>query len=401
MPATSAASAETLNQNEKLLQPVSSLFCSYTSVCAGCDYLLKPYSEQKLIKTNDFLRAWRQVHGLETALPAVGWITIAPGGLRDRADLMIDQRSGQYKLGLFDQFKSGLVDLEGCPQMSPSLEAWFHDFRRFKFPIGRGSVRLRVSPSGVRGIWLDLANIDIKNLLEERSILTALQSLAVVEIGQKRKSLVEREGQLKLGDPELRPWFETYIGDDSRALPLYCSIATFTQPGFAANRALITEAIRLVRKSQTRCVIEFGSGIGNFTLPLAAACDRVKVYEVDGLALNGLRRSATEAGLSDKIEINEGNFQIEKGGRPAADFSGVDLVFVDPPRSGLQSFLKPLEQLPASERPANFVYVSCFAESFATDSAQLFRLGYKISEITIVDQFPQSRHFELVALFCR
>jgi 23S rRNA (uracil1939-C5)-methyltransferase len=292
--------------------------------------------------------------------------------------------------------------LQGCPQMSPALESWLHDFRKLDFPIERGSVRLRVAPNGQRGAWLDFANVDIKRLLDERTTLDLLRNQAVVEIGQKRKRLIERDGALKLADPVLEPWFETYI-DGEKPISLYCAIGSFTQPGFAANKALVKEVRSQVHATGAMSAVEFGAGIGNFTLPLASVCRSVRVYEVDTLALEGLRRSLEAAGFMEKVEIHSGNFQIErqKSHTDPPEFRGAELVFVDPPRSGLMKFLDPLEGLTLAERPKHFVYVSCFAESFAQDSSRLLSLGYKPVATTIVDQFPQSRHFEIVCRFIR
>jgi 23S rRNA (uracil1939-C5)-methyltransferase len=311
---------------------LSPLYCSYTSICTGCDFLLKPYIEQQKIKREELATAWKNALPTGPGLGEVEWIAIDKGGLRDRFDFMIDQKSGPYKLGLFDRFKTGIADLQGCPQLSPKLESWYEDFRRVRIPVARGSVRLRVSPTGQRGVWLDLANIDVKSLLDERKTLDQLRELAVVEIGQRRKRLVEREGVLKLADPILEPWFETYT--ETGAVPLYCAIGSFTQPGFRANRALIETVLGLVKKTGAQTVMEFGAGIGNFTFPLASICKTTRVFEVDGLALQGLRRTANETGLASKIEINEGNFQAAK----PVEFAGTDLVLVDPPRSGLQQF---------------------------------------------------------------
>ncbi|MEK7358320.1 MAG: RNA methyltransferase, partial [Bdellovibrionota bacterium] len=298
---------------------------------------------------------------------------------------------------------TGLVDLQGCPQMSAALEAWFQDFRRFDFPISRGSIRLRVAPDGRRGVWLDFANEDIKALLDARDLLSSLAEAAIVEIGQRRKRLVERDGLLKLGDPVLEPWFETYLGPnseaDARPVPLYCTVGSFTQPGFEANRALVGHVMEIVRSRPVRRAAEFGSGIGNFTLPLADVCDHVDAYEVDTLALEGLARSLEERELTEKVRVHSGNFQGAKA--TAIDLSGLDLLLVDPPRSGLMQFLDPLEMTQAQSRPARFVYVSCFAESFSVDSLRLEGLGYALERISVVDQFPQSRHFEIVASFVR
>ena len=334
---------------------------------------------------------------------------MAEGGLRDRADLIIDQRSGTYRLGLFDQDHREIVDLEKCPQMSPALQSWFQDFRKIKIPVQRGSIRLRVSPSGQRGVWLDLANVDVKMLLDERTTLDLLRGQAIVEIGQKRKRLVVREGALKLTDAVLEPWFETALrksDGSSIATPLYCAIGSFTQTGFAANRALIAEVLdrvqefRAQKSGPTFSAVEFGSGIGNFTIPLASLCSEVRAYEVDTLALQGLERALDDHGqLKQKVQIFSGNYQVER--TQPVDFSGANLALVDPPRSGLMKFLDPLAALHVDARPLNFVYVSCYPESFATDTRRLLELGYRALSVAIVDQFPQSRHYEIVATFLR
>jgi len=371
--------------------------CSYTSICSGCDWLLKPIEIQRELKIENLKSTWEQA--TKQKLPEVQFVAVGDRGVRDRVDLVFDARTGSPRLGLFDRFHTQIVDLQGCPMMGPELENWFQEFRKISFPIQRGSLRLRVSPKGMRGVWLDFANIDVKNLLDERKTLDQLRSQAIVEIGQRRKRLVERDGLLKLSDPVLEPWFETWIedGGSERAVPLYCAIGTFTQPGFHANRVLIREVRRKINSTGARSAFEFGSGIGNFTLPLASTCDHVQVFEIDFLALEGLKRSLSEAGLTEKVEIHRGDFQNSKKKIP--EFSKAELVLVDPPRSGLRSFLDSIGNLRPAERPKHFIYVSCFAESFSADARKLLDWDYKLQSITIVDQFPQSRHYELVALF--
>ncbi len=352
------------------------LNCSYASVCSGCDWLLKPLTEQRSLKMAHLRSVWRQ------APDHLGFATAGPGSSRDRIDFMI--ADGRY--GLFDRFKTGLVDLQGCPQLSPALEAFFQDFRGFKFPISRGSVRLRVSPTGKRGVWLDFANIDVKTLLDDGQILRELlASGAIVEIGQRRKRLVEREGRLKLDDPVLEPWFETYV--EGVATPLYCTIGSFTQPGFRVNRMLIEEVMSLVPMRGGR-VAEFGAGIGNFTLPLAARFAAVDAYEVDTLALEGLEHVKPA-----NVTIHSGNYQGDKA--LGLQFADADCLLVDPPRSGLMKFIEPVATA------QKLIYVSCFAESFAADSDRLHDFGFRVEKATIVDQFPQSRHYEIVASFIK
>ena len=377
---------------------LSDLQCPYAGVCSGCPSLHLPYAAQVEMKLAAMRSAWQNA-AVTAPLPQLQFRAIASGGIRDRADFQIDRRAGALRFGLFQNSTKEILDLESCAQLSTPLQNFFSEVRSRLPDVERGSVRIRVAPDGSRGIWLDLANLDVKRLLEERTQLLALKEIAFVELGQKRKALIERDGQLKLGEPVLQPWFETYIDDQESTVPVYTTVGGFTQPGFLANRELMRALRECLKEIEFEVAVEFGSGSGNLTLPLASlAKNSVSAYEVDELALDGLTLSAERAGLSNKIEIHRGNFQLE---RNAPALSGVDLVLVDPPRSGLMGFLTSLSNLEAKQRPQYFVYVSCFADSFSQDAARLVELGYKPERLLIVDQFRQSAHFESVALFRR
>lgn len=402
------------------------LACKYADECSGCDWIQVPYPDQRAQKIDDLtlhLQRFALTDNLEFILPAIRWIETAPGNMRTRMDLTIETSDAPDSLqnpqvsGLYSRDRQRLVDLESCAQLTPALNAWLLDFRKINLNVKRGSVRLRVKSStkstesgesaqnstssalaDQRGVWLDFANVDIKRLLDERTVLDQLRQLAVVEIGQKRKRLVDRAGTLKLADPVLENWFETYDAN-GQEIPLYSTIGTFTQPGPIANRALVKEVLNTMRADRPLRIAEFGSGIGNFTLPLASIADEVRAFEIDPLAIAGLERSLAASGLNKKVKIYSGNFQVSRKVPPALE--GLDAILVDPPRSGIGHFLDPVEMMPPSLRPTHFVYVSCFAESFARDSRRLAGLGYRMIDLTIVDQFPQSRHYEIVSRFER
>ena len=382
--------------------PIDPLVCRYATTCSGCVWIDVPYSEQAQRKIKAVEDAWKQINP-DSPLPAIQYRAIAPGGLRDRADFVIDSRSGEARLGLFDRDHQEIIDIEICAQFSAPLQKWLEEFRTLRFPIARGSIRLRVSPQGLKGAWLDFANVDVKMLLEEQTVLRKLLAMdAVVEIGQRRKQLIEREGVLKLGEPIGQPWFETYV--DGEPQPLYTSVGNFTQPGFAANNVLVETVIEAISTltPKPKRVVEFGSGVGNFTLPLANFADHVDAFEIDALASAHLQTALRASGLSGKVVLHIGDFQNlseKRAAKLSTIFKQIDLAMVDPPRSGLKKFLDPL--LETGFPPKAFLYVSCFVESFTTDAAQLLKRGYICERLTVVDQFPQTPHAELVALLTR
>lgn len=349
--------------------------------------------EQKLA---DLATAWTDAGMCAEDLREVKMHAVAPGGLRDRVDLTLHREPEGMCLGLYDLERKRIVDMETCPMMSDRLREWLHTFRAHIPDMRLGSVRLRIAPDGSRGIWLDFPNAEITRFLDERSWLKKMMSMAHVEMGQRRMVLRRKEdGRLDLGDPQPKAWFETYLGEGAKPQPLYCSVGGFTQVGFAANRALV-ELVRMgVSEAKAEHWLELGSGIGNFTLPLAAEGYRVTALENDARANDGLRRGAEEAGLSENITIEQANMH-RKDTYFAQLLGEVDAVLADPPRSGLRAFVDVLEEMEPASRPQHFLYVSCFAKSLTQDLARLFKLGYKAESIEGLDQFPQSHHCEWI-----
>ncbi len=379
--------------------PTQPFHCDLATSCSGCGWFKLPYEEQKRLKIENFVKTWDQA-GLPSLSFAPKFVSVAQAGLRDRVDLIIDNRpsasSSSQRIGMFDQEHREIVDLPICPQITQPLQKWLSEFRTIKWPIQRGSVRLRISPSGERGVWLDFANADIKTLLDEKMIFEELLKKSFVEIGQRRKRLVRGEDRLRLVDPVLQPWFETYVGEKLKPTPLLCHVGGFTQTGFQANRALINEVFEMTRNLEAKRVAEFGSGVGNFTLPLASRFEKVEAFEVDALACQALTENLKLSRLEEKVVVHQGDFQNLNEHRTfnGADF---DLIFVDPPRSGLKQFLDPL--FTSQLKPRNFMYISCYPESFCLDARRLTQLNYSLKQLTIVDQFPQTPHAELVAHF--
>ncbi len=74
-----------------------------------------------------------------------------------------------------------------------------------------------------------------------------------------------------------------------------------------------------------------------------------------------------------------------------------DAIVLDPPRAGALAQAKALAQA----RVRRIAYVSCDAQSFARDTRVLVDGGFRLGNVTPVDQFVWSGHIELVAGFER
>lgn len=362
--------------------------CGYQDLCSGCQ-LLKLSADQQRSQKTENLKALLSQKNLNFS-GSIQWKSLEGFYLRDRLDFT--WTSG--RLGLFSQDKSEVVDLEKCLQLSPALQAWLTDFRKFQWPFQKASFRLRVGPQGQRGVWIDAANLDIKALLEEKNLLMELMKLAFVEIGQKRKTPKRVGDQFKLQDPELRIWFQSWFQE--KPVDLFCHIASFTQPGLRVNRLIADQLREWMLGLGPQRILEFGSGIGNLSFPVLEFAKTFTAYELDSLSIEGFQKSLQHHGLESKVEFLVGDFQKNKN----IDFTKYDLALCNPPRSGLKDFVLPILEDPR-KAPAFLIYMSCFPESLVTDLERLQTAGYQIKEMSIVDQFPQTRHYEVLTLLQR
>lgn len=368
--------------------------CVYGDQCSGCDLLKTPYGHQAEVKKTQLFELFKEF-SIHQAEPTQ-FLSAGPAQLRDRLDFGLEEG----RLGLYQKTRHEILDLEICAQLSPALQDWLKDFRKIQWPFKKGSIRLRVGPQGQRGVWLDFSNLDIKHLLDEKNILHELLKVSFVEIGQRRKVPVWTGEEYKLRDPQLRAWFQTWMND--RPVDLYCQVASFTQPSLIANKVICDVINSWVQSFPQAHLIEFGSGIGNLTLPSLAASQSLVACEIDELSLLGLQRTLENLppdlqAHRSKISIHRGDFQKKL----TSDFSRFDGVLANPPRSGLMNFLSPLTQLTLEQRPSFFIYMSCFPESLVKDLQRLQGFGYEVKSTYIIDQFPQTKHYEVLTLLQR
>lgn len=356
------------------------LECKHVGLCGGCPRGMREFAPEE------------KARKLREIFPAAQIRYSPHSRVRDRADLIWENVNGEMRLGLYALNSRETVALSECPQMSVALESWFHEFKKLPPPIKKGSVRLRVSPSGQRGVWLDFANQDVKALFDEKNYLTWLSERAFVEIGQRRKVLTWKEGAPKLVAAELRPWFETYNAE-FKPLALFGPVGGFSQAGFAANRELVAAVTEAVKASGENSWLELFCGNGNFALALAARGLDVEAVELEPLAVEGLKLSLLQAGLTIKLHTQD----VYLKAKNLPEFGGRGLL-VDPPRAGMREILEQIRHRP---RPSALIYVSCFEESFLADVVKLNELGFELESLVGVDQFPWSEHMEWVARFKR
>ncbi|AZZ36832.1 hypothetical protein CIK05_08525 [Bdellovibrio sp. qaytius] len=364
--------------------------CALATTCPGCSLWGIAYNEQLAQKTK------RLKDLFTTHLDSIEVKTHSAGehSMRERFDFIIKDR----KIGLIDKDRN-FIPIRECLQLTPKLQEAFDLLSQADFNIRIGTIRLRASSRNQikkYGLWLDFANNDIKNLLIEKNILKKLSENFFIEVGQKKKCLDEstfEAEQIKLKDPKMQPWFHTYNYKTHTPIDLNCAVSSFTQPS-AKTAKLMTDIIASWLQNTELKVWEFGCGIGQYTFSLLSSGHKVEVFENDEFALACVKETAIHNHLLEKLTIHAGDFQrpqnLEMNEKP-------DVVLVNPPKSGLKNFTQNV----IAANTKKIIYVSCYPESLRTDSEIFLQHNYKITNAHVVDQFPQTNHFEVVMLFER
>ncbi|MEC9284173.1 MAG: hypothetical protein VX642_15765 [Bdellovibrionota bacterium] len=370
--------------------------CRYADRCGACDKIDLKYDTQVSEKKETFLDKFSD---LEVVLPEeIGFTQFPEGRTRDRADLSFRFEESEFKFGFFTKDRSEILDIESCPQMSEELESWFQEFRAELPQVEKMSVRLRIGASGEKGVWLDLANIDIKKLLDEETWLRNLMNkTSFIEIGQRRKRLIEKEGKLKLGEAKAENWFKTRLANGEWH-NLKMNVGSFSQPGYKTNAKMSEIICSFLGKGEGRKALELCSGSGNLSFLLASLGFNCISTELDKTCMINAEISRESFEFKDSLQFKRLNAH-KKSDELNQLLKNAGLLVVDPPRSGLRSGLEVFEDLNKSEMPECLLYISCFLESLAEDSKKIQEMGYKISKVNLLDQFPHSSHCEYILLF--
>ncbi len=179
-------------------------------------------------------------------------------------------------------------------------------------------------------------------------------------------------------------------GDDLR---IAFNALDFVQVNSEINRQMVAQALDLLDLQPAHEALDLFCGLGNFTLPMARRCARVRGVEADEAMLSRARDSA-RANAIDNTEYYSADLE-----QPDADAAWMrqkyDRILLDPPRSGALQMAQSISRFGASR----IVYVSCQPSSLVRDAAIICAQGYRMTHLGVMDMFPQTAHVESMAVF--
>ncbi|HEU5017946.1 MAG TPA: class I SAM-dependent RNA methyltransferase [Pseudolabrys sp.] len=348
--------------------------CKHFGQCGGC--AMQHWSPAEY-------RSWK--HGLVADALADQGLKAALQPLLDahgagRRRAVLHARRGTHdvlEVGFTAPRAHHIVAIDACPILAPQLDSVIET----AWAIAE-SLRPAGKPLDIQATATDSGlDIDVRG----SGSLDAERIAALARIAAKhRLARLTRHGELV--SQTTQPLLTT--GRASVPLPPGAFLQATAEGEAALARLVIAHVGSAKRVADLFC------GIGTFALRLA---ERARVLAVDSEAdaIEALKKGA--AGASGLKPIEATTRDLFRRPLAEGELKNFDAVVFDPPRQGAEAQARELAQ----SKVRTVVAVSCDAKTFARDVKILVAGGYKLAEVTPVDQFRYSHHVEIVGKLVR
>jgi len=400
--------------------------------CGGCTLQSLDDRHQLMVKERMIARLFR-AQGLDTGvvLPAIGpddpWyyrnkMEFSFGTTKDTGD--------QVNVGLHPTgFRYDVLPLTECFLQSEStsqvlhkITDWVntHGLKSFRHKDGSGFLRTLTIREGKRtgdrlvALTTSTSDVAVMDGTEHpaedvaRAFMSAISSL-FDELGSPITTSYWMQHHAQRGQPTRLiehhlsgpPTFREILhlpGD--QALEFEIHPTAFFQPNTLQAEVLYAKALEYtgLMDDGATTVLDLYCGTGTIGLCMAPYARKILGIELNASAVENARINAAHN------DIEHAQFFVGDVGKvlESSEFrtaaQDVDVIVVDPPRSGLLPQAR--EQLRAIDVP-RLVYVSCNPATLARDAAELCAHGYTLHDVQPVDMFPHTYHVENVARFTK
>jgi 23S rRNA (uracil1939-C5)-methyltransferase len=348
--------------------------CPIVADCGGCPWQHVDYATQLASKETAVVEAFRRIAGLADV--PLRPIVASPDtfGYRNRLSLRFEGG----RIGFYQSRTNRLVPVPDCMLAEDDVRAALPEVERFLATLGTRVMRVEIASRGL------LPGVSVA--VQSAGRLRHGDTLAAHALVEDRRSPVR--GLVMHGRGWKRSW-----GDPRRRFEVATGVtvdfpgASFGQVNTRANLDLVRMVVERCTETPPERLVELYAGAGNFSFAIAQRAGRVLAVDEDEGAVEAGRAAAREAGLRNlRFAAARAEAWLAEARDP------VDVLLVDPPRSGLAAAAGAAASLGAPR----VVYVSCNPSTLARDVRTFAASGYRVLTVAPIDLFPQTFHVETV-----
>lgn len=326
--------------------------CPYYDICGGCNISNLSYSEQLKFKVNKVKNIFKKYLDMDINPRVIG----SNKEYKYRNKITYHNDS---KLGLIGEF-DGIIDIDKCLLVSDKVNELYGLIKN----RDTKDVKLIMIKECDNGLILSITGkMDVSNLYDK-----------CISIYMNNKCIYHKENG--------------YICINN--IKYMVSNQSFFQVNTTNITNLYDEIIRYGNFKKTDKVIDLYCGVGSISLYIANYVKSVLGIEIIPEAIKDAKKNASINNISN-VE-----FICSDVAKVISDNLDGNILIVDPPRIGIDSHTIDIIN---NSKIDKMIYVSCNPMTLVRDLKLL--TNYKLTDISVVDMFPQTHHVECVCLLER
>lgn len=339
-------------EKQKRLSP-----CKYSNICGGCHLIDMDYFSQLEFKKEKIKELFKKNLGLDITLDDV--ITGDKSNYRNKINLHIKgEKVGFYALESHD-----LVEIDECYITKKEINDLLPKVKNLAKNNNIDEVMIRYH----NGLILS-----IKGNVSKDFLLKNFLDCSLIYLNNK-----------KIKGNEVT---ENILDKRFRVSP-----KSFFQVNTSVSSKMFSKVRSYIKDKSFNKALDLYCGTGVIGILIFDLVGEVVGIEVVSDAIE-------DANYNKKINnINNVSFICDKVENRIDSFKDIDLVIVDPPRSGLDK--KSIANI-MTIAPKEIIYISCDPATLTRDLKEL-RGKYDISNVSIADMFPNTYHCESITVLKR
>jgi 23S rRNA (uracil1939-C5)-methyltransferase len=374
--------------------------CGVCSACGGCQFQQLDYDAQLEYKTKKVKEALERnkIKGIEV-LPCLG-MKENPYNYRNKIQVPLGlNKHGKIISGFYRANTHEIIAIDECfiedvraksiVKNVKQLMKEFH-YSPYNEDTGEGLIRHLIIRTSYHYKQIMLTIVTAYDEFKGRNNFVKALKERCPEITTIVQNINKRRTNVILGEKERILYGTGHIKDSILGVDFIISSKSFFQVNPIQVEVLYKKAIEFAELKETDDVFDAYCGTGTIGLIAAKQAKSVLGVEIVGDAIKNAKNNA------EINRISNSSFIVGDAGKVIEDLANnnkrFDVVFVDPPRKGLdEKFINTLLKI----KPERIVYVSCEPETLARDLAILNK-SYVVKKVQPVDMFPMTYHVETI-----
>lgn len=375
--------------------------CPRFNDCGGCHFQHMEYSMQLELKTRA-VKESIQNNGMdpELVLPCIGMKN--PYHYRNKIQMVLSEKSKKVMAGFYEENTHKIVNIDDCSIQDEVANAIIktckelmtkHKIKPFDEDRETGLVRhIMIKRSETsKQVLVVLVTVE-ENFPGRNNFVKDLRKIHP-EITSIVQNINNRRTSAVLGDLERIIYGPGTIVDEMHGKKFLISARTFYQVNAKQTDILYTKAIEFAKPKKEDFVVDAYSGIGTIALIVADFVDQVYAVEVNATSVKNAIQNAKINQVKNVRFFSDDATRFMN--QLAEDGKTPDILFVDPPRAGLdQEFIDAVHRV----KPKKIVYISCDPNTLSRDLDKLVGFGYRLNRAQPIDMFCQTFHVETVTM---